>query len=121
MLGFQFIQYENSTGKAVDLLTDERWAVCDKVQKPLGQNIAGILREIKLLSATRAPAHHERIVKDQVDIDTSATNTKMALLNEDDDLAKDCGVIMDMALVEPNGDNHVTLVVCNNADHPFFL
>ena len=37
VLGFQFIQYENSTGKAVDMLTVERWAVFDEVQKPLGR------------------------------------------------------------------------------------
>jgi len=87
MLGFQFIQYENSTGKAVDLLTDERWDVCGEVQKPPGQNTAGILREFKLLSATRV-AHHERIIKGQVDIDTSGTNTKLASFNVADNLTK---------------------------------
>ena len=28
---------------------------------------------------------------------------------------------MEMALVEPNGENHITLVLCNNVDHPVFL
>ena len=37
-LGFKFIQYEDSTGKAVELLTDEGWNVCSKVQKPPVQN-----------------------------------------------------------------------------------
>ena len=53
MLGFKFTQYEDSTGKAVDLLTDEGWNVCSKVQKPHAQNTAGISREVKLISATR--------------------------------------------------------------------
>jgi len=45
----------------------------------------------------------------------------MALFNVHDDFAKECGVTMEMALVEPNSDNHVTLVLCNNADHPVLL
>jgi len=57
----------------------------------------------------------------QVDIDTLGTDTKMALFNVDDDIARDFGVTMEMALVEPKSDNHVTLVLCNNADHPVFL
>jgi len=70
-----------------------------KVQKPPAQNAAGISREVELISATRIPARHERIVKGQADKDTSGTDTKMALFNMDNDFAKDCGVDMEMALV----------------------
>jgi len=38
----------------------------------------------------------------------------MALFNVDDDLVKDCGVTMEMALVEPNDDDlamHATMLI----------
>lgn len=46
---------------------------------------------------------------------------KMALFTVDGDFVEDSGIIMEEAIVKPDSNCFVTLVLCNSASHPVYL
>ena len=46
---------------------------------------------------------------------------KLALFEMDNKFAKDSGITMDEAIVKPNNENNITLVLRNNGFHPVCL
>ena len=115
VLGSQLIQ-KSISSESVDILTDKQTKNKEKTQTEgtTSQNTTDALLKVKLISAVQVPAHHERLVRGEVDMNSSS-EMKMALFTVDDYFVKDNGIIMEEAVVEPDSNRFVILVLQNSA------
>ena len=72
--------------------------------------------QVKLISAVRVPAQHEKLIKAKVC--KNSIDMKLALFEINNNFAKDSGITMDEAIVKPSNENTITLVLRNNGFHP---
>ena len=120
-LGFQFIQKTASSKEVIDLFSHRKCTIeenTEKVEEPLKQGIASF--EVKLISAARIPAQHEKMVKAKV-CNGNFAATEAGIFEMSVDFARDSGVTIEDAIVKPRDDNHITLIVRNSGFSPVCL
>ena len=122
LLGFQLIQKTVNSKIAVDMFSHKECNVGEakeKVGEPPKQDLVNSSLEVKLISAVRVPAQHEKLIKAKVC--KKSLDRKVAVFEMDSNFAKDSGVTIDEALVKPSSDNDITLVLRNSGFHPVCL
>ena len=105
-LGFQFIKKTSNLDGAEDIFTNKKCNVGGQkeksvVEKPPMQDVESSF-QVKLISAVRVSAQHEKLIKDE-------------------HFAKDSGITMDEPIIKPSNENNITLVLWNNGFHPVCL
>ena len=121
-LGFQFIKKTSNLDVAVNILTYEKCNVGGNeeksaVEKLPRQDVESSF-QVKLISAVRVPAQHEKLIKAKC---KNSKDMKLVLFEMDNNFAKDSGITMDEAIVKPSNENNITLVLRNNGFHPVCL
>ena len=122
LLGFQFIQKTVNSKIAVDMFSHKECnvgEVKEKVGESPKQDLVNSSLEVKLISAVRVPAQHEKLIKAKVC--KKSLDGKVAVFEMDSNFAKDSCVTIDEALVKSSSDNDVTLVLRNSGFHPVCL
>ena len=105
LLGFQLIQKTVNSKIAVDMFSHKECNVGEakeKVGEPPKQDLVNSSLEVKLISAVRVPAQHEKLIKAKVC--KKSLDRKVAVFEMDSNFAKDSGVTIDEALVKPSSD-----------------
>ena len=75
--------------------------------------------QVKLISAVRVPAQHEKLMKAKTC--KNSIDVKVALFEMDSNFAKDSGITMDKAIVKPSNEDNIALVLQKNCFHPVCL
>ena len=115
LLGFAFLQPEHGD-QAIDLLQKKK--VCVKtvgdMDSEVDDNSNGVDSDgtatVRLISATRVPGRHARLIKARID---GPVEKSLTLFESEETLAKS-GVTVPDAAVEPTEDGLVTLIVENH-------
>ena len=76
--------------------------------------------EVKLISAARIPAQHEKIIQAQLG-EGNFSDIEAAMFEMNHDFGRDSGITIEDAIVKPSNDNQITLIVRNIGYSPVCL